>query len=269
MKLKIYGCRGSTATGLLRSRYGNNTSCMAVESCEKVLILDAGSGIIRYQEDYAEKQFAPHILLSHLHLDHTIGLGTFKPLWAPHAGAKVFSALRNVENHQTLKEQIFGSFKPPYWPVSMADVSPAECITLNVGEKATINSFEVLPFASPHPDETTSFRITDGEKVLVYLLDCEIPLLDEKGYAALVEHCRNADLVVFDAAYTPEDYPAKRTWGHSTVKEAVQLKADSGCKQILLTHFDTDYSDDAIDNIRNYPGAEEFLFAVEGAVIQL
>jgi len=270
MKLKIYGCRGTIASVCPSgSRYGSNTSCMTVESNGDMLILDAGTGIIQLQAEYLNKPLQPHILLSHLHLDHIIGLAAFAPVWAPQAGTKIYTCDRGGGKYGTLKEQVFGIFKPPFWPVSMANAVPAECIGLNAGEKFKINSFEILPFFAAHPDETTSFRISDGEKILVYLLDSELPLLDEKGYGELVEHCCAADLVIFDAAYTPEDYSAKKTWGHSTVKEAVQLKADSGCKQMLITHFNSAYSDEILDLTRKFPGAEKFLFAVEGAVIDL
>jgi hypothetical protein len=50
MKLKIYGCRASIAMATAAySKYGSNTSCMLLESGGQKLILDAGSGLMRYE----------------------------------------------------------------------------------------------------------------------------------------------------------------------------------------------------------------------------
>jgi len=80
-------------------------------------------------------------------------------------------------------------------------------------------------------------------KTLVYLLDSELASMDDVAYSKLADYCKKADLVVFDAAYTSEDYPLKKGWGHSTVADAAKLHQNSGCKQILLTHFHYTYDD--------------------------
>lgn len=267
MKLKVYGCRASIAsTSFVNDRYGNNTSCFLLEAGGQKLILDAGSGLMQLQSDFVSAPFKPDILLSHLHLDHTIGLTVYDAAWNPSGGTRIFTCLRGTK---PLKEQIFGAFGPPYWPLPMDKVAHAECLPVFPGKTFTLGSLKITPFVAQHPDTTISFHVTDGKKTLVYLLDSEIPLMSELMYAQLIEYCREVDLVVFDASYTPDDYISRRGWGHSTVREAVELKADSGCKQILLTHFEPLYSDETIDTLKYYPGAEGFLVAREGMEIDI
>jgi hypothetical protein len=77
MRLVLCGTRGSTpAPGVSYSRYGGQTSCIAVMSDDGScrLILDAGTGLRRLPEALGGKPFAGSMLLTHLHWDHTHGL---------------------------------------------------------------------------------------------------------------------------------------------------------------------------------------------------
>lgn len=277
MKLKVHGCRGSIATfGNPCSRYGSNTSCITIESKNRTLVLDAGSGLCQYERElkakspnYINELKSPvDILISHLHLDHIIGLTTFSPCWNPSSGVRLFTCNRD---HRELKEQIFGAFAPPYWPASMAEKAVAECVAIEDKVPFTLPPFIITPFYATHPDDTYSFHITDGEKTLVHLLDTETQLMNEESYSTLVEYCKGVDLVIFDAAYTPTDYPQKIDWGHSTIEDGLKLAEASGCKQILFSHFSYEYTDNEIDELvhsfKHY--GNRFLFAYDGMEMEL
>ena len=68
-----------------------------------------------------------------------------------------------------------------------------------------------------------SYRIERQKKVLVYCTDYEHDpqnFPDEK----LVNHCRNADLLIYDCMYTTEEHlKGKIGWGHSTPEAGVAL----------------------------------------------
>jgi len=267
MKIKIYGCRGTIASAKTsKTRFGNNTSCVVVHDGEQYLVLDAGSGLASFAAENKEAALSANILISHLHLDHIIGLTYFAPAWNPKCTANIYTCDRSGG---TLKEQVFGSFKPPYWPVSIGESTYIDCAPIELDKTINIGNFAVTPFLAQHPDLTSSFHIKNGKKSIVYLLDSEQSAMEAKAYAALVEYCRDVDLVIFDAAYTPEDYPKFRSWGHSTVEDAVKLHKDSNCKQILLTHFDPTYSDEKIVGMLEFKGAENFILAKEGMEIEL
>ncbi len=47
-----------------------------------------------------------------------------------------------------------------------------------------------------------------------------------------------ADLLVWDAQYTPEEYPSKVGWGHSTYESGTAVATAAGVNTLLLAHHD-------------------------------
>jgi len=255
------------------SKYGSNTSCIALETKEQSIILDAGSGIA--QMDRITKLFSRNnkpfdILLSHLHFDHLIGLTVFSNVWAnsPDSAVRIYTLNRD---ERPLKEQIFGLFVPPYWPVSMVQLANVECIAVEANVSFKLGSFTITPFNAAHPDKTSSFHITNGSLTIVYLLDSETPLLNPKGWDELVSYCKDADLVIFDAAYSVIDYPDKKGWGHSTIEDGYKLAKASNCKKMLFTHFGFEYSDQELEIFEHQANqwGDTFIFARDGMEIGL
>jgi len=241
---------------------------MTLETADQTIILDAGSGIA--QMDRLTKIFSRSgkpfdILLSHLHLDHTIGLTVFSKVWinAPEELVRLYTLSRD---ERPLKEQIFGMFVPPYWPVPMTKFANAECVAVEEDVPFQLGNFTVTPFAAAHPDKTTSFHITGGGKTIVYLLDSETPMLSEEKWATLVNYCKNADMVVFDSAYSSVDYPAKKGWGHSTIEDGFKLAEASGCKKLIFSHHGFEYSDQELEVLEYQAKAkgDMYLFAHDG-----
>jgi CheY-like chemotaxis protein len=109
-----------------------------------------------------------------------------------------------------------------------------------------------------HPAMTLGYRIEADGVAMVYLVDHE-PFSDrlwradaEPGQIASILHdgdrrhadfMAGADLVIHDAQYTPEEYPAKKSWGHSTYDYAVCVSAAAGVRRLALTHHDPDHDD--------------------------
>jgi len=269
MNLKIYGCRGSVAISRAgESRYGGNTSCMVLSSGEHKLIVDAGSGIMQF-EHYL--QGVPpqnlNLLISHLHLDHIIGLSAFAPAYNDESSMKIFTSSRS---NQPLKEQLFGIFEPPYWSISAKAAATAECIVIEADKPFIIGPFTVTAFIASHSDQTLSFHITDGHKTFVHLLDSEISTLSPAEYEELLGYCKNADLVVFDAAYSPDDYDLFKGWGHSTIADGIRLANDSNCKRMLFAHFSQIYSDSELDNWKIlFESSDRYIFAHDGLELSL
>ena len=91
---------------------------------------------------------------------------------------------------------------------------------------------------------------------------------------AVLDLCDGADLLIHDAQYTVEEFPAKATWGHCTADFAVHLAREAGVRRLALFHHDPTHHDDAVDailagarSLAQGSGIDEVLAAHEGLVI--
>ena len=73
---------------------------------------------------------------------------------------------------------------------------------------------------------------------MTYALDCEA---DASTLPSLTEFSHKTDLLIWDAAFAPEDL--KPGWGHSTWQQGLELARASGVKHILMTHYAPQYTD--------------------------
>ncbi len=49
--------------------------------------------------------------------------------------------------------------------------------------------------------------------------------------------------------YTPEEYPLKKGWGHSSYTDVLELAMDAGVKRLGLFHINQERTDDQMDNL--------------------
>jgi ribonuclease BN (tRNA processing enzyme) len=59
----------------------------------------------------------------------------------------------------------------------------------------------------------------------------------------VVELARNADLLIHDAQYTPEELKKKKGWGHSSWEQAIEVARQAKVKKLALFHHDPDHDD--------------------------
>ena len=248
--------------------YGGNTVCTVLDIDGHIVVLDCGTGIMQFYYDMKDRfkdGFKFDILLSHLHLDHIIGFSTFSPLFSPESDIRIFTRSRN---DLPLASQVFGAFQPPYWPIEIAEMTTAKVHEIIGEESFNLNdNIEVRTFWSEHHNETLGYRI-DADKSVVYLLDYEINANSDK-YEKLVEFCKNADLVILDATYLPEDYPSRRGWGHSTYEDGINLAEASGSRKMIFSHISQDYTDDVLNTVRKKLDAKRYSIAFDGMEMEL
>lgn len=252
MRVTALGVRGSTpAPGHDFVRYGGNTSCVAVGPDEgpPSLILDAGTGLCRLPEYLDGMAFDGSILLGHLHWDHTQGL-PFCPA-ADHPDARVDLYLPSQGDAEKV---LSGAMSPPHFPIEPAQLRGAWSFrSLEPGLHA-IEGFEVLALEIPHKGgRTYGFRVSDGTASIAYLSDHQPTALgdgeDRVGeyHEAALQLVGGVDLLVHDAQYTPEEFPSRRDWGHSTMEYPVRLAQRCGVHKVWLYHHSPTRTDSELD----------------------
>ena len=71
-----------------------------------------------------------------------------------------------------------------------------------------------------HPDPVYGYRLEHGGQSIVYATDTEhFSCVDP----TLKKLAAGADILIYDAQYTPEEYPTKVGWGHSTWQAGAEL----------------------------------------------
>lgn len=252
MKITIWGVRGSIpTTGPNTKEYGGNTSCIEVSAEGSLLVLDAGSGIqnVNYSPLLPNKRV--DILLTHLHMDHIQGLGFFKPLFDRSTEVHIWGPASNAQN---LRYRLGRYFSPPLFPVHFRDL-PCKLILHEIDNSSfTIGPFSIQSRYVTHPGPTVGFRIQDQHGTFAYIPDHE-PALGPSGMLKDIKWLSGsdlaleADLLLHDAQYTPEEYKNRRGWGHSSIEDAAQFASLTGVKRLLFSHHDPMHSDAQLQQI--------------------
>jgi ribonuclease BN (tRNA processing enzyme) len=98
-----------------------------------------------------------------------------------------------------------------------------------------------------HPQGATGYRIEQDGAAIVHACDFEPG--HEKLDSVLREHAQNANILIVDSQYTPDEYESKRGWGHSTWLEGTKIARDANVEQLILTHHDPAHDDKPMDEI--------------------
>ena len=237
IELRFWGVRGSIPTPVAENLgYGGNTACISIRYADQpLLIFDAGTGI-RALGDTLSATEPVHLFLSHFHWDHIQGIPSFAPI----QNATIHSSAEPADLERILAAQM----RPPYYPLPM----PANLeYRRMVVESTRIGDLVVRPFALHHPNGATGYRIESPDRTVVYATDHEQG--DVRCDGILRSFATLADVLIYDAQYTPEEYEQRRGWGHSTWKEAVKLAQETRVRQLILFHHDPLRTDRELDAI--------------------
>ena len=247
MIARFWGARGSIPTFSKETQnFGGNTPCVTVVEKGQVLILDAGSGIKRFGESEMAKSFSEfHILLTHMHLDHIQGLGFFGPLYNPNCTVHIYGPAQSPE---VLFGELSKYLSPPLFPVRIRDFAASLKFYGLPASRLQVGPFSIDSAYVIHPGPTLGYRICTSQGVVTYIPDHEMALGAHQfprepewtsGYAL----AKDADLLIHDAQYTPEEYNLRKGWGHSSIEHTLQFGDLVKVKRLALFHHDPIHSD--------------------------
>jgi phosphoribosyl 1,2-cyclic phosphodiesterase len=249
--VKFWGVRGSIPTpGPYTVRYGGNTSCVSLETgTDKILVLDAGTGIRSMGKALSGHTAELFILLSHNHWDHIQGFPFFVPLYESQWKIHTFSRQQGKTILCSLIEQMDGA----HFPVNPAHLpSHYECIIDDPMDFLNDHGFPISRIKTNHPGGGFGYRIEQKGRSVVYITDNELepPYAKSTEFDEFVRFCRQSDVLIHDAQYLEQDMPYKHGWGHSLVSQVCELAAAAQVKHLVLFHHDPERSDDEIDIIQ-------------------
>ena len=272
--LRFWGVRGSYAAPFASHLdVGGNTSCVEIRDGNHILICDAGTGVIPLGNKLMQQSEVRElmVILTHYHWDHVCGLPFFVPAFIKDWKINFFGP---GDDKEEIEKHVSAQMRAPYFPVS------TESWLANINYvKPNKSGIEYGPISISfsevhHPGTTYGYRIKVRGKSIIYISDNECSYIEKsiserkaemneeeqviyddvirEEHASELELIRDADIVIHDAQYTPEDYEKKRGWGHSCYIDTINIAIDAGVRELYLYHHDPNYDDKAIQAIHKH-----------------
>ncbi len=249
IRVKFWGVRGSIACATPdHMKYGGNTSCIEIDAGDHRFVMDAGTGIRNFGQDFLRDDVLDsHLLLTHTHWDHINGFPFFVPAYDGKRSLRIMAG--HLTNQGGVQDVLSTQMHNPMFPVPLEAMQA----TLTFEDFEAGDTFNLSPQVrirtAPlnHPNGATAYRVEHGGKSVVYVTDTEhIPGQPDQNVLDIIE---GADLVIYDSTYTEDEFPAKIGWGHSTWIEGMTLCRQANVKRLAIFHHDPDHTDDFMDDL--------------------
>ncbi len=305
MNVKFWGVRGSIpCPGPRTQKYGGNGACieLRVGKRNRIVIIDAGSGIrelgnFLMKNDLPKGPIQADLFFSHTHWDHIMGFPYFTPIYVPGTKLNVYGPVTFEDD--PLEDIVGGQMKYRYFPVNFGELA-SDIDYIRLKEDPDIDMGDGLKLATKflnHPITALGFRFEYEGRIFctcydtepfrnLFITDPDNPEYDEamaiegeevarEQNLAIESFFKGADLVVYDAQYTAEEYKDRVGWGHTPIEYAIEAANRAGVKKLALFHHDPDRTDDQIEEMAEtycQPGRygdTEIFFAQEGVELEL
>jgi phosphoribosyl 1,2-cyclic phosphodiesterase len=249
LTVRFWGVRGSVPSpGPHTAAVGGNTSCVELRLGDEIIVLDAGTGLRGLGDRLvaAGRPVSLSILFSHVHWDHIQGFPFFPALFRASSELSLYGR----PDEGTLEAALRHQMTWPSFPVQL-DAVPAQLHYRDFALERpfAVGSATVRAARLNHPNGVIAYRIEHQGRAVVYATDTEhYPERIDRSLLALAQ---GADLLIYDAQYTPEEYAgviggSRAGWGHSTWVEGVRLARAAGVGSLVLFHHDPSHDDAAV-----------------------
>ncbi len=265
--------------------YGGNTTCVELKCDESPMpiFLDAGTGLTAAaadansglnNADFKQKRGKAAIFMTHTHWDHIMGFPNIPQLYKNGNEITIYGV------HKDLSQRLSVLFKSEYFPVPFNEViQNIKFQQIELGSTVHLGQLKIEHFAQTHPGGSFAYKIQSATKRLVFATDTELKNIDAPHVRAGDNFYSNADVMVLDAHFSPEDAPAHQGWGHASIFSAVDFAVREKVRRLYLFHQNPVYSDAQIDqqferaldykNKKYSSSGLEVSMAVEGLEIEI
>ena len=265
-------------TSASRPTVERNVTSVAVIREGETLLFDCGEGTQRQMMRYGISFALSDIFFTHMHADHMLGvIGLFRTLslqgrtemmrlWGPRGSAALLrQAIALGSERQSFPLEI--NEITPETPVQRKGysivpypVDHKDKIALGFAIVEDIRLGRFNPARARElgvPEGPAWGRIHKGEAVtlddgrIVQPSDLVGPSRpgrrvvftgDSRPAASTVQIAEGADLLIHEATFADEEAERAKETGHATAREAAQVAAMAGVKQLVLTHLSARYS---------------------------
>lgn len=279
MRVTLWGVRGSLPSPRAGTmRYGANTSCVEVGvTGASLVVLDAGSGLFRLRESAWATASRVDLLLTHLHMDHVVGLGFIADVFGPDQELHLWGP---ASPGADLRSRLGRYLSPPLFPARIDDLPRTISIHEVPAGGMDLPELEVRADWVCHPGPTLGYRLSDGLTSVAYIPDHEPALAGGTRFASSPEWtsghdlAEGVDLLLHDSQYTEAEYSARMSWGHSSVRDALIFAAATGARHLVTVHHDPSHDDHHLDEMLDLareagPHPFELTMGSEGAAFEL
>jgi phosphoribosyl 1,2-cyclic phosphodiesterase len=298
----FWGVRGSIpCPGPSTVEFGGNTACLEIRADDRLIIVDLGTGVKPLGDklmgtDFKKGPMSMDIFISHTHWDHIMGFPMFTPIFIPGTKMRIMGPVSY--NDDTLESIISDQLSYRYWPVRQSEL--AAKIEYKELKETTLDMGGDLKLTTKylnHPILCLGYRFEYKGKTIVTAFDHEPfrnlfptdpndPSYNEEaaqqGEEAakdqnekILNFYNNADILIHDTQYTPEEFAKHLGWGHSSFDYAIEAACQAKVKKLVFFHHDPNRTDEQLKsleeqykNVVKGISSLEVIMAREGTTIE-
>jgi len=189
------------------------------------------------------------LLITHIHWDHVQGFPFFDPIFNPSTRIDVDGFPAAMTGLQAIFDNKMGD---GFFPVSFQDLKARIQYLGDLSHHpVAIDNARIDAIPLNHPQGAFGYRFQEGKKTLVFITDNELAKNAPVGKRPndYVMFCNDADILIHDAQFTPEEIDRHRGWGHSDCASALNLAVEAHAKRLILFHHAPARKDEDVDAI--------------------
>lgn len=230
MEITVLGCAGSMAAG-------HHTTAFLVD---KTMLIDAGSGLGTLTIE--AMQHIDHVLLSHAHLDHVLGLPLLADAVLRHraeTGRGPIQVHALPETVEVLKAHVFNDrLWPDFTRLPRADAPVLQLHPIRIGDQLQLGSHGVWVLPARHVVPCAGFAVWQGDSMCAPSWAYSGDTGPNPDIWPLLQQLPDLRHWVMEVAFSDQDAELARISGHhcpSSWDEALRGLPPS--TQVHLTHL--------------------------------